>query len=228
MTGAVRPERIVSAMMPASTRKPPPNFFRVVAIRQQHEEGEQLWRDQHSHRADEHPGRQNRILRRPLWKQRVSFREVLGPDELRLQRNQDSGHQKDQPERRGEIRSDTGQQMKPRNPVKAACRKQRQMLQIALAPAPVARGKIRKRGRAFLVAAAELWRHVDGPAAAPHQRRFDEVVAENMPAERLASAQFGKPGILRKGADADDGVVSPVIAFGAMPPCDPGGHQRAV
>ena len=155
MTGAVRPERIVSAMMPASTRRPPPNFFRVSRIRQQHEEGEQLWRDQHAHRACEHPGRQDRILRRPLRKQRISLREIFGPDELRLQRDQDSEHQKDQPERRGEIRSDSRQQMKPRYPVKAAGRKQRQMLQIALAPAPVARGKIRKRGRRFLVAAAE-------------------------------------------------------------------------
>ena len=43
MTGAVRPERIVSAMMPARTRKPPPNFLRVVAMGQQHDKGEQLW-----------------------------------------------------------------------------------------------------------------------------------------------------------------------------------------
>src|ERR1043166_7488847 len=49
-----------------------------------------------------------------------------------------------------------------------------------------------------------------------------------MPAERLASPEFGQPGVLRKGADANDGVVSPVIAFGAMPPRDPRGQYRAV
>ena len=153
-------------------------------------------------------------------KQRISFRKILGPDELRLQRYQDSEHQKDQPERRGEIRSDPGQQMKPRNPVKAARRQQRQMLQIALAPSPVARGEIQQARAGIPRSCRPAWRHVDGPAAAPHQRRFDEIVAEDMPAERLAAPQFGKPRILRKGADANDGVVSPVIAFGAVPPGD--------
>src|SRR5439155_13099566 len=114
--------------------------------------------------------------------------------------------------------------MKPRYPVKAAREQQRQMLQVALAPAPVAGGKIRKRGRRFLVAASKRRRHVDGPTSAPHQRRLDEVVAQYMPAERLASPEFGQPRILRKGADANDRIVSPVIAFGAVPPCDPCGQ----
>jgi hypothetical protein len=190
MTGAVRPERIVSAMMPASTRKLPPNLFgvsRSVSSRRKASSFGAI----NIPSCPQVPRPPDRILLWPLWKQRVSFREVLGPDELRLQRYQDSGHQEGQPERRGEIRSNTCQQMKPRNPVKATCRKQRQKLQIALAPAPVARGKIRKGGRGFLVASAEFWRHVDGPPAAPHQRCLDEVVAENV-RRRLASSQFGK------------------------------------
>ena len=103
MTGAVRPERKVSAMMPAKHRRPPPNFFRVSRSVSEHDKGEQFWRDQHAHRADEYPGRQDRILCRPLRKQRKSFREIFGPDELRLQRDQNSEYQKNQPERRGEI-----------------------------------------------------------------------------------------------------------------------------
>ena len=102
------------------------------------------------------------------------------------------------------------------------------MLQIALAPAPVARGEIQQRRRAFLETAAERGRHVDGPAGAPHQRRFDEIVAENMSAERLAAAQFGQARISRKGAHADDGVVPPIIALGAVPPGNAGGDQRAI
>ena len=228
MTGAVRPERIVSAMMPASTRKPPPNFFRVSRSVSSTMKASSFGAISMPIVPTNTQAARIGSCAGHCRKQRKSLRKIFGPDELRLQRDQNSEHQKDQPERRGEIRSDPGQQMKPRDPVKAARRQQRQMLQIALTPAPVARGKIRKRGRGFLVTAAERRRHVDGPAAAPHQRRLDEVVAEDMPAERLASPQFGKPGILRKGADANDGVVSPVIAFGAVPPCDPGGHHRTV
>ena len=112
--------------------------------------------------------------------------------------------------------------------MQAARGQQRQMLQIALTPSPVAGGEIQQRRRAFLETAAERGRHMDGPAATSHQRSLDEIVAQDMPAERLAPLQFGKPGVLRKRADPDDGVVSPVIAFGAMPPGDPGGDQRAV
>src|SRR4051794_10849709 len=118
--------------------------------------------------------------------------------------------------------------MEPRDPVKTARREYRQMLQIALAPSAVARGKIQQRRRALLVAAAERGRHVDCPAAAPHQCGLDEIMAENVSAERLAAAQFGKAGALRKRANADDGVVAPVIAFGAVPPGNSGGDQRTV
>ena len=41
------------------------------------------------------------------------------------------------------------------------------MLQIALAPSPVARREIEPRRRAFLVAAAKGWRHMYRPASAP-------------------------------------------------------------
>ena len=67
------------------------------------------------------------------------------------------------------------------------------VLQVALAPAPVAGGEIDQRGRALLVAAAELGQHVDGPAGAPHQRRLDEIVAEDVPAERRLAGQVGRP-----------------------------------
>ncbi len=64
------------------------------------------------------------------------------------------------------------------------------MLQIALAPAPVARRQIDQRGRAFLVGAAERRQHIDRIAGAPDQRRLDEIVAEDMAAERRPAAQI--------------------------------------
>src|SRR5215208_5179400 len=123
MTGAVRPERMVSAMMPASTRRLPPNFLRV-----------------------------SRFVRSTIKARNFGAISMpIVPANTHAARigscaghygNSEYPFEKNQPERRGEIRSDSREQMKPRYPVKAACRKQRQMLQIALAPAPVARGEI--------------------------------------------------------------------------------------
>src|SRR4051812_7161315 len=118
--------------------------------------------------------------------------------------------------------------MKPRNPVQAARRQYRQMLQIALTPAPVARGKIQQRWRAFLVAAAQRRRHMDSPTATTHERSLNEIMAEDVPAERLAATQFRKGGVLGKSFDTDDGVMPPVVAFGSMPPGNASGNQRAV
>src|SRR5438477_13190568 len=69
---------------------------------------------------------------------------------------------------------------------------------------------------------------MDGPAGAPHQRRLDKVMAQDMTAERLAAAQFWKTRVLREGAHSNDGVMAPVVAFGAVPPGDPGRDQRSV
>jgi len=102
------------------------------------------------------------------------------------------------------------------------------MLQIALAPAPVAHREIDEGGRAFLIAARKVGEHIDRPAAAPDEGRLDEVVAENMPAERRLAGQGRHAGMARKGAHADDGVVPPVIAVLAAPGRKAGGHDRAV
>src|SRR4051812_49140614 len=101
--------------------------------------------------------------------------------------------------------------MEPRDPVQAARRQERQMLQIALTPTSVARGKIQQRWRAFLVAAAQRRRHMDRQTATAHERSFNEIMAEDVPAERLAAAQFRKGGVLGKSSDTDDGVMSPVV-----------------
>ena len=69
---------------------------------------------------------------------------------------------------------------------------------------------------------------MDRPAAAPHQRRLDEVVAQDVPAERLAARQLRQARMLGEGARADDGVVAPVIAVGAVPPGEAVRDQRAV
>ena len=53
-------------------------------------------------------------------------------------------------------------------------------------------------------------------------------MAENVPAEGFAALQVGQTRVLRKRAHANNGVVSPIIAFGAMPPGNACSYQRAV
>src|SRR5215813_8368914 len=102
------------------------------------------------------------------------------------------------------------------------------MLEIALAPAPVPDSEIQHRRRPLFETAAKRGRHVDGPARAPHQGRFHEIVAQDMSAKWLASAKLGQTGFLCEGLDANDGVMAPIIAVRAMPPCIPGRDERAI
>src|SRR6185312_16676945 len=115
-----------------------------------------------------------------------------------------------------------------RDPVQPARRQHRQMLQVALAPAPVARGEIQQGRWTFLETAAERGRHPDRPSSTSHQRCFDEIVAQYMPAKRLAALQVWQPGVPRKRTHANDRVVAPIIALGAMPPCNAGRYHRTV
>ena len=102
------------------------------------------------------------------------------------------------------------------------------MLQVALTPAAVAHDRVGEGRRALLVAAAETHGHADLPAGPAHQGRLDEVVAQDMAAERPLAGEVRQAGGAGEGGDADDGVVAPVIALGARPPGDAVGDQRAV
>src|SRR4029453_18259843 len=118
--------------------------------------------------------------------------------------------------------------MKSRYPMQPARREHRQMLKVALTPSPVARSEIQKQRRAFFEAAAQGRYHSDRPSCSSHQRRFDKIVAENVTAERLAARQGGQARVLRECAHANDGVMTPVVAFGAVPPRNACGYQRPV
>ena len=107
-------------------------------------------------------------------------------------------------------------------------RQHRDVLQIALAPPPVPDCQIRQRGRAFLVRARQTRHHMDRPAATPHQRRLDEIMAQNMPAERLAPLQHGQPRLPGEGGGADHRVMAPIITLRPVPPSDAMRDHRAV
>ena len=103
------------------------------------------------------------------------------------------------------------------------------MLQIALAPAPVAGGEIRAATagipRNCRRACGAMW--IAQPA-----RRISAASMKSWlriwPPNGLRPRQFGQARILRESAHPDDGVVAPVISFRAVPPGDAGGNQRAI
>src|SRR6185436_18947093 len=96
-------------------------------------------------------------------------------------------------------------------PEEAAREKEPQVLQVALAPAPVTAHLLEQRRRHLLVAAAEVVREPERPPGAAHERRLDEIVAQDLAAERLASRQAGQSTMVHEGLHADDRVVPPVL-----------------
>ena len=66
------------------------------------------------------------------------------------------------------------------------------------------------------------------PAAAPHQRRLDEVVAHDLAAERRAARQLRQAAQLGERRGADDRVVAPVVALAPCPVAAARREQRAV
>ena len=96
-----------------------------------------------------------------------------------------------------------------------------------MAPSPVASREIDQRGRALFVRAAEVGQHVNSKARAPHQRRFDEIVAENVPAERRLARQVRQSAMVGERARPDNRVVAPVVAVPPHPRAQTSADHRA-
>src|SRR3569833_1931641 len=104
----------------------------------------------------------------------------------------------------------------------------REVLEIALTPAPVARREVKQRWRHLFIASPKRRQHVDAPPCTPHQCGLDEIVAKDVASERLASPKLRQCRCLRERLYPDDGVVAPIVALGAVPPGDAGGDHRSV
>ena len=110
----------------------------------------------------------------------------------------------------------------------AACLQQMQVLQVALTPAPVALHLLEQRRRRLLVAAGKVEGQPQLPAGASEQRRFDEVVAEDLAAERRLAGQSRQGAVLHERRDANDRVVPPVLTVAELPVVQAGGEHRPV
>ena len=91
------------------------------------------------------------------------------------------------------------------------------MLEVALTPAPVALHLLEQRGGRLLVAPGEVVGEPERVARAPEQRRLDEVVAQDLAAERRPAGQPRQPAVLHERRDAEDRVVAPVLAVAELP-----------
>src|SRR5665213_1890818 len=99
---------------------------------------------------------------------------------------------------------------------------QRDVLQVALAPSPVAFEKFDQGRRRGLVTAADVGRQPEVPAGASQQRRFDKIVAHDFAAKRRRARQDWKATMVHERPEADNGIVAPVIPVWSLQPGEPG------
>src|SRR5580704_6281784 len=102
------------------------------------------------------------------------------------------------------------------------------MLQVPLRPAPIAPRVIDHVRRHLFPAAAELGQLTDLVASAAHESSLDEVVAQDLSAQRWFSGQARQCAVTRERSHPYDGVVPPAIAVTELPVCEPGGEHRAL
>src|SRR5579885_1367913 len=89
------------------------------------------------------------------------------------------------------------------------------MLEIALAPAPVAGRKINQRGGRLFVTSANRWQHVNGVARAADQGGLDEAVTQEMSTKGRPGRQNREAAMSSEGPGADDCIVASVVAVAA-------------
>ena len=171
-------------------------------------------------RIGQRPGRRHQLGR---VEEREGEREDAGRRSAQHRRpgRQDlaceTGQDHAQPHRRGDVGRRAEHELEPAHPVEAAAGEQRDVLDVALRPAPVADGMVDHGRRELLVAPLDH-HHVHGPAAAAEQRRLDHVVAHDMAAEGAAPLQLRKPAALREGAGAQDRIMAPEARLSTRPP----------
>ena len=139
-----------------------------------------------------------------------------------------SEDEEEEPQRAAEIGHDAHEQMGAHGQRQLAGEDQPEVLEVALAPAAVALEVVDQGRRGFLVGALDVPCEPDFPALADHQRGFDEVMAEDFPAEGFAAGKVGKLAEIRERLHADQRVVAPVAAAAELPPVEAADEERAV
>src|SRR5690242_3345687 len=117
------------------------------------------------------------------------------------------------------------QEMEARDRLETTGKRERPVLQVALAPATIAFQVLDHRRRRLFVAAAEIFRQVHLPAGATHQSGFDEIVTHRTATDSAPAGQLGERTMLDEGCEPDDRVVTPEVALLLLPEICAGGED---
>ena len=101
-----------------------------------------------------------------------------------------------------------------------------EILHVALAPAQIAPDEFDQGRRVLLPAAVFLGQHAHLVARAPHQHRFELVVAQHVAAERRPVRQHRQLAMLDEGREPQDRVVAPIRSAIALPARAPSVYER--
>ena len=227
MIDANAAEMMISTIVEAISAERPAGAAARFRLDERNREAKELGRKQDRDRQFEQLQRALIVEARPGRKQGEVLGEIFGPNVMGLKHQHDADQQLRHPQRRGEIAHDAVGEMLSCRQCEATGADDARVLQIALAPSTVAGREIDERGRALFVGAAEAGQHVDGVSGAKHEPRLDEIVAENVAAERWSARQVRQAAMIGERARADDRIVAPVVAVASHPGAQARGHDRA-
>src|SRR5262249_10487075 len=125
----------------------------------------------------------------PYREEARSVREVVGWGERVAYRLDGAEGEEAEPEERRHVGGRPGQEERAVRAEEPFGEEEAEVLEVPLAPAAVALHLLEEGGRHLLPAAPEVVREPERPAGTPHERRLDEVVAQDLAAERLAPRQ---------------------------------------
>ena len=143
--------------------------------------------------------------------------EVLGFGKEGLRGDAGADDEHGQPDGAHDVAGDADEEVDAARPAQAFGADDAEVLHIALRPAAFAANEVVQRWWQAFVAATKVGVHAHVPARAAQQGGFDEVVAHDVAADGVAPAQDGQAAAFGEGMDADDGVMSPVVAVFALP-----------
>ena len=185
---------------PIVTRKAADQIVLAPRLLPRQDEAQALRKQHDDQRRQEQPERRTGIDDRPDWEQRLRIAEIARDHLLTLQGQDNADDQRQRPNRRDQIRRRAHAEVQPAHRRQTRLRDDRQMLQVALRPAPVARHDIDDVRRHAFVGALERRHHVHAVTGSLQQHRLDEVVAHDVAAEGLAARKVGRPAAAAKAA----------------------------
>ena len=189
--GAYSADRITSKRTLAADADHPAGAASNARAKQRPQKSDRLRNQQDGHAEPEQIHHHLRVESRPGREQLEVLGEILGADQVRLQREREAYGQQDEPQRRGQVAHDADRQMHAAREAQAGRADHLRVLQVALRPAPIADREVEQRRRGLLPRAAERRRHAHLPAAraaaAPLRRNRATVIDA---AERLASREL--------------------------------------